>query len=58
MCLNNFKSMPQVLKKEVGADKVLQLIFMKSIPKLSKKDVEVEKCFNCRIMKLGRNIAT
>jgi hypothetical protein len=35
--------MPQLLKKEVGADRVLQLIFMKSIPQLLKKEVEAYK---------------
>jgi hypothetical protein len=48
--------MPGLLKKDVGADRVLQHIFMKSIPQLSKKEVEVEKCFNCASMKLKSNI--
>jgi hypothetical protein len=38
--------MPQLLYKEVGADRVPQLILW-SIPQLSENEVEVERCFNC-----------
>jgi hypothetical protein len=48
--------MPQLLKKEVGADRVLQHM-LESIPVLLKKEIEVEKGLNCRIIKLGRIIS-
>jgi hypothetical protein len=40
-----FRSMPQLLYKEVGADGVPQLMLW-SIPQLSENEVEVERCFN------------
>jgi hypothetical protein len=39
--------MPQLLKKEVVAKRVLQHIFMDSVPQLAGKEVEAEKCSNC-----------
>jgi hypothetical protein len=40
-----FRRMPQLLYKEVGADRVPQLILW-SMPQLSENEVEVERCFN------------
>jgi hypothetical protein len=41
MCLNFFRSIPELLKKEVGADRVLQHM-LRSIPQLSNNEVGEE----------------
>jgi hypothetical protein len=39
--------MPQLLKREVVAERVLQQIFMESVSQPSEKEVETEKFSSC-----------